>query len=246
MPSLGDAIYCRPFVKAFATTVETRWPDLYPDVGRAAGADIRPRYDTKNLALLNIPRAIGRVFPPLENVRPDLPVFSAPKGRYAVTRPPTLRTRFWAPARNPRADYVRQAAAMLRDMEFTTVGVGNIGTDECFDGDPPCVDEPRWQGMPVPHLMGLLSGAALIVAGPGYTVPAAIAYDVPHVIVYGGAAKWNAPDKMTDPFMGRIRLTAVEPDRFCWACRTVRHACNKTITQFEDKFADAVDRALSM
>src|SRR3546814_1692663 len=113
---------------------------------------------------------------------------------------------------------------MLSERGLTVVGVGNVREcAEWFDDLPPKVNIAWWHGeLSVRALMGLVSQASVIVAGPGWTVPAAAAYRVPHVVVYGGAAKWNRLDKLLAPRMGELPLTAVEPDNFCRACKTVR------------------------
>lgn len=257
MPSLGDAIYCRPFVRALSKKrdiwVETKWPDLYGDIRFCTDAPngpiVIPRYDSKSLIFKNIIGCIEGHFPPeaADGFAFDLPEFTKRRGRYAVIRAPTLRRDFYAPARNPDHTHIRRAAEILGAMGIVTVGVGRVSATEWFDGYPPDVDCAYWRGeLSVPDLMGLVSGAALIVAGPGWTVPASVAYDVPHVIIYGGAAKWNALDKLTDPRMGNVRIATVEPDKFCRSCKTVSHKCDKTITDFDRKFIDAVDRAMCL
>lgn len=248
MPSLGDAIYHRPFVREFATSIDTQWHDLFCDLNLTEGSNtvVRPYYDTKSLIFHSVPGAIARFFPEPEHYVFDLPLFDQPHGKYAVIRPPTLRKRFNGPARNPKAEYINQAAKIASGMGLDTVGIGNISNDEWFHGEPPDVDQAYWHGMSVPDLLGLIRGASLVIAGPGWTVPAAIAYQVPHVIVYGGAAKWNALSKLTESRMDTTKLAVVEPDKFCMSCRDIRHQCDKTITNFERKFIDAFDRAMCL
>ena len=248
MNSLGDSVYHRPFVRAFASSIDTKWPDLFSDLKFRDFDGEKPRspgYTSKNLALCNITRAIGRFFPDPDPFVFDLPEFPKPGGRYAVIRPPTLRRDFYAPARNPLMEYVSQSVEILKSRGIETIGVGNIGDNELFHGKHPDVDVEHWNGLKIPELMGLLSGAEVIIAGPGYTVPVAMAYKVPHVIIYGGAAKWNRLAKLTDPRVSH-KLAVVEPDDFCRVCPTVEHDCNKTISDFERKFNNALDRAMSM
>src|SRR3546814_14709495 len=72
MPSLGDAIYCRPLVRRLAARqpvwIETKWPDLYRDIPQQRGAPqepaIRPRYDSRTLCFNHILRFIAHFFPP--------------------------------------------------------------------------------------------------------------------------------------------------------------------------------------
>lgn len=248
MPSLGDAIYCRPFVKRFASSIVTKWPDLFSDFVPAAqsGKTVTPKYNSKSLVFHNIPRAIGRFFPNLDDLRIDLPDGVKPiYDKYAVIRPPTLREDFYGPARNPNSTYIAEASDILRSRGYITIGIARIDHNEQFDGTPPKVDIAYWNGLPIPELMGLLQHADIIVAGPGFTVPSAIAYSVPHVIVYGGAAKWNKPEKLIDISM-KHKITWVMPDNFCHECKSITHNCNKTITDFGRKFEYAIDNAMHM
>lgn len=257
MNGLGDAIYCRPFVRAMAARgplhLETKWPDLYRDVPRAdgepQGRPILPRYDAKSLIFKNILTAIGEHFP--EEAREpfafDLPEFPKPElGRYAVIRPPMLRADFFAPARNPRPEYIHRAAHLLRCMGYRTVGVAHCRPClEWPDWPLPAVDLPLFHGeLSIPELMGLVSGAALVVGGPGWQVPAAFAYRVPCVVIYGGFGRANAPEKLMDPRISSP-LASVAPDRFCMSCRSLTHDCDKTISDFDAKFLDALECALS-
>jgi hypothetical protein len=179
-------------------------------------------------------------------VQPCLPQGKKPPIQgYALIRPPTIRRDFYAPARNPDHQYIDQASQILRSRGFITIGIGNIDTNEQFDGVRPLVDVELYGGTTVRELMGLLQHAAIIVAGPGYTVPASIAYSTPHVIIYGGAARWNKPSKLIDPSMTH-KITWIEPDNFCHSCKNVRHVCDKGISSFKEKFNHAVDRALYM
>lgn len=247
LPSLGDAIYCRRVVKAFATSIDTQWPDLFSDldVPIRAGVGVKPRYDSKTLIFHSIPGAIDRCFPEY-NEPLSLPSFPQPElGRYAVVRVPTLRRDFYAPARNPDMQYLHDAVVLLKANGLTVVGVGNVGEFERFDGEPPNVDLAFWRGeLSIAELMGFIAGASLIVAGPGWTVPASMAYAIPHIVVYGGAYKWNAPSALTGDLPHR--LVPILPDEPCTACWDVKHHCNKHISRFSERFLDALNRALPM
>jgi hypothetical protein len=254
MRGLGDTIYHRPFARDLAPRawIDTPWPDLFSDLrflpGVPSGRVLRAKYTTRTLAFTTVPGAIARAFPEPVSYRFDLPRWPRPQlPAYVIVRAPTLRQSFYAPARNPDPHYIHQAVALMKARGLLTVGVGNVGPGEVFDGAAPDVDVPYWAGeLSVARLMGFVAGAALVVAGPGWTVPASIAYGVPHVIVHGGAAKWNALDKLVDERMHRVRVTEVKPDRFCVDCKTVEHRCDKTISSFPGRFADAVDKALRM
>ena len=249
MPSLGDAIYCRPFVRAFASSIETKWPDLFRDftfAGVAPESTVAPFYRWKHLQLHNIVGAIGRFFPPIEEFIFDLPEFQKPLGlaRYAVIRPPMLRKDFYAPARNPRTRYIDRAAQILGQAGYVTVGVAHAREGlEWFDEFAPSVDVAYWRGeLSIPELMGLVSGASVVVGGPGWQVAAALAYGAPLCIVYGGAGAANRIEKLTDPRIDCSRVAYVAPDSFCLGCRGVLHDCDKLISGFDRKFVDALAR----
>jgi hypothetical protein len=253
MPSLGDAIYCRPFIKPLSgfVNIETNWPDLYSDVEVIdyQGDIISPRYDTKNLAINSIVGSIEQYFPPVGRFEFDLPIFDRPDiGSYIVVRPPTLRKRLYGPARNPSPEYIVRVTNMARDVGYSIVSIGNVdGEEEYFDGVPPLADYDFTGGeLGITELFGIISGADMIIGGPGYTVPAAMAYDVPHLLIYGGTAKWNSLDKLTDPRIGSDMLIPVYPDNFCRECRNIRHDCDKTISDFERKAADAINKAMHL
>lgn len=249
MNGLGDAIYHRPFVRDLASRVEvtldTLYPELFSDLpvafGQSDAHDIRPHYTSRQLALGNIVNAIGRHFPPVGRFVFDLPAFPSPvSGRYAVVRVASLRRDFYGPARNPKAEYLGEAAAILKALGFVTVAVGNLRPGlEWADGELPGADLSFVNGeLSVPELMGLIAGAAVVIGGPGFQVPACLAYRVPCVVVYGGAGALNRLDKLTDPRIASP-VAAVEPDRFC-RCRLIAHDCDKRISDFSSKFEKAL------
>lgn len=256
MPGLGDAIYHRPFLRFLSGTgpvwVDTAWPDLFSDLPLAGGPPegevIAPHYRWKQVRLHGVPGAIARFFPPIDDYAFDLPRFASPvEGQYAVIRAPTLRRGFYAPARNPKAEYIARAAELLSRLGFKTVGVAKaVPWLEWFHGEPPPVDIAYWRGeLTTAELLGLVSGASIVVGGPGWTVPAAIAASVPLCAVYGGGGAANAMERLTDPRMDTSRVACVLPDRFCDGCRELDHDCDKTITDFDTKFMRAVDQCLT-
>lgn len=255
MPSLGDAIYCRPFIKPISDQcwLNTKWPDLFCDMsfksGMPSGKTVSPRYDSKNLAMHSVPGAIAQHFPLRDSLGFDMPDFGNPDiKQYAVIRPPTIRADFDAPARNPDPDYICRAVDMLNEAGFITVGVGNVREGvEDFQGKKPDFSIDHCYGdLTIPELMKYVSHADMIVAGPGYTVPASIAYGVPHITIYGGTAKWNKPSKLVEPWMDDSKLISIFPDNFCHECKTVKHDCSKSISRFDERFIDAIDQALSV
>jgi hypothetical protein len=254
MNGLGDAIYHRPFIRDLSSraglSLDTKYPEMFSDLpvafARSEAHDIRPHYTSRQLALGSIVQAIGRHFPPVERFVFDLPRFPSPvSGRYAVVRVASLRQDFHGPARNPKAEYLNEAAAILKALGFVTVSVGNLRQGlEWADGVLPETDLSFVNGeLSVPELLGLISGASVVIGGPGYQAPACLAYRTPCVVVYGGAGALNRLDKLTDPRIEGARLSAVEPDRFC-NCRLIGHDCDKQISGFSSKFKKALHDAM--
>jgi hypothetical protein len=253
MNGLGDAIYHRPFIKDLCRKgedvwLDTRWPDVFSDLPIKAGAPQgvfhRPFYNSRSLCFGNILNAIGKAFPPLEQFDFDLPAFPKPQGRdrYAVLRAPVLRNDFYAPARNPDMAYIAQAVRLLQDEGIWVIGVANIQPiREWLDGDAPPVDQAYWHGeLSIPDLLGLVAGAALVLGGPGWQVPAALAARVPCLVINGGTGANNAIAKLTDPRIEGARIAAIQPDRFC-NCQEQVHDCDKTISDFPMRFKDALE-----
>ena len=239
MGGLGDSIYHRPFIRK-NICVHTKYPELFDgsfNCGREP--DISTRYDSKSLVFSSIIGAIEKFFPKHEVFKFDLPEFQKPDlGKYVVIRPPMLRTDFYAPARNPNMEYITQATHLAEEMGYTTVGVANQrGGVEYSDGPLPDVHLRYYDGqLDIPQLMGLVRGAEMVIGGPGWQVPAAIAYKVPICLIYGGAAKWNTLDKLTDPRMDLPKIHTITPDNFC-RCKKVTHTCDKEISDFGNKFS---------
>lgn len=257
MNGLGDAIYHRPYIRNLCkreeVILDTRWPLLFGDLDFDPTCqfdhDIRPSYDSKSLRFGNIPQAIEKFFP--EHCRHpwvfDLPAFkcSPVGGKYAVIRPPTIRTDFYAPARNPDMKYIAEATEILKNNGITTVGVAACEpAKECLDGHAPPVDETFFDGrLASVSLMSLIEGASLVIGGPGWQVPASIAYKVPFLLIYGGALALNKPDRLIDERMGEVRYGAIWPDRPCY-CADVLHHCDKIISNFEHKFYSALEELI--
>jgi len=239
---LGDSIYHRPFLREHGWCLHTKYPELFSDLGARLGCEQEPEvkahYTTKTIALMNTMEAIGRWFPKVENLKLDLPEFQKPDiQNYVVIRPPMLRNDFYAPSRNPRMRYIYQATEIAKELGYTTVGVAKKKSYvEWPDGYLPDVDIRYYSGeLTIPELMGLVSGAKWVIGGPGWQVPAALAYKTPVFMIYGGMGGCNRWEKLTDPRIQEPRVEILEPDNFC-RCRKLEHKCNKEISDFEHKF----------
>jgi hypothetical protein len=158
----------------------------------------------------------------------------------ALIRPVTERREWLNRARNPLPEYVAEAARILRAEGYHVVSVADLKPGEEWMLDPaPEADVAYHAGeLGIRDLMALVQHAAVVVGGSGWIIPASIAAGVPLVVIGGGQAGHNGPDKVTDPRMDLSRTTWVEPDHFC-ACADMLHDCDKTITDFGAKFTAA-------
>lgn len=168
--------------------------------------------------------------PPL----PEVPI----SGRFALIRPVTVRGDWPHPSRNPDPAYMRQAADMLRDAGYRVVSVAAISEIEPYIGEPPFADVRFDRGELGPlELLALTKAASLVVTGPGWAVPAALACGTPLVVICGGAGITNGPRALVpDWYDGPVRCITPEP--FC-VCVHKRHNCNKRIPDFARRFTEA-------
>lgn len=169
---------------------------------------------------------------------PAFPLFPTRRRPYVVIRPATLRREWSAAARNPRPEYLALAADRLR-ADFDVVSVADLAPGiEWPVGDLPYADERFHAGeLQVERLMALVAGAAGVVGGVGWAVPAAVAYRVPLFLIYGGCGQHDGPARIFDPRMPTGNVHHALPDRFC-LCSDRAHACNKTIATIAQQVED--------
>ena len=259
MKGLGDNIYQRAFIKALGPIVflETPWPELYADLPhvRCVKPETTLRTQGKNIARQTYwhPRPVGaphrrvaysgegiyRGMKKTIGVDPavmDLPDFgpSPVAGRYIVVRPVTVREEWRADARNPRPDYIAQAAAMARAEGFVVVSVADLadGREWALSPLPPADITYHAGELPVSQLLALVQGAVGVVGGVGWILPACIAARVPALVVFGGQGGFNAPEKITHPAMDLSRIALAVPDRLC-PCTHRTHNCDKRIRNYD-------------
>jgi hypothetical protein len=269
MLGLGDNIYQRAFIKATSKPIwlATPWPELYSDIPgvNLIKRETKLRTQAKNLdrqpadvwsRAPHVPTAKIRygasgIIPGMTQcfrVKPqefDLPDFgpSPVAGKYVVVRPVTVRSEWRADNRNPLPQYVAQAAAEMRRRGYLVVSVADLEDNkEWLVGDPPAADITYHKGeLPVKQLLALVQGAAAVIGGIGWIVPACIAAKVPAWIICGGQGGYNSPENITDPCMDLSRVHFAVPDRFC-RCTLKIHNCNKRIACHDQMFADWADR----
>lgn len=164
----------------------------------------------------------------------DLPRFEPLPARrpYIVMRPSTLRHEWMAASRNPRSEYLVLASEKLRRY-FHIVSVADLAAVEWADGPLPYADEVFHKGeLRVEQLLALIAGAAGVVGGVGWIVPAAIAYGVPLCLIYGGWGAHNGPARILDYRLNLENVYQILPDRFC-LCANRAHTCDKTISDID-------------
>ena len=161
---------------------------------------------------------------------PPTAVAEAPRSPYVVIRPATVRKEWPAPARNPLPQYLAQAAAGARERGLRVISVADLAEFEEWALDPlPEADERYHAGeLGVESLLSLVAGAAGVIGGVGWLLPAALAYRVPMLLIYGGAGGHNGPERILDPRLDSSMIVQALPERFCM-CKDHGHQCNRII-----------------
>jgi hypothetical protein len=268
MRGLGDTVYQRAFIHE--GLVDTPWPELFEDrpmvkcvepvtnlrtqkknSGKFTGWHERPddhdvvnvSYDSKNIAIQkNIPKIIERQIGDGRFVF-DLPNFgpSPIEGKYAIVKPNTVRKEWACPSRNCKSDYISTSASILRDMGYRIIGIADLEEgEEWIDGVPPIVDEQYYRGeFEIKELISLVQHAEVMVSSVGWPLPTCIAAGTPLICIGGGLGRFNRPSVVTDERMDLSNFHFIEPDNYC-LCGDMNHKCDKTITDFEVKFIEAM------
>lgn len=267
---LGDSLYSRAFVKNLPKPVylDTPWPSIYagiegvhfvkPQTTLRTQAKNIARYDQWEVAPRGLPqrhprygaegiiRGLTQTFgvAPGEFDLPPLPP-SCETGKYVVVRPATVRSEWRADTRNPDPYYITLAAmeAGLRGYRVVSVADLQDGVEWAVGDLPPCDLQYHKGELPVEELLGLVQGAAAVIGGIGWLVPAALAAKVPAWIICGGQGGYNAPELITPK--GQTNITFAVPDNFC-RCRLKVHSCDKRISDYDSKLADWADKALPL
>jgi len=172
----------------------------------------------------------------------NLPAFERLEidGPYAVVRPATVRQEWLNSARNPRAEYIDQAARHLQELGLKVVSVADLVDGvEWAEGLPTCDVAYHHGDLSMERLLGAIQGASVVVGGVGWIVPAAIAAGVPLIVIQGGQGGHNDPSRLVGPPMDLSRSLWIRPDNYC-PCTNMRHDCNKVITGFPVKFEQAM------
>lgn len=261
MLGLGDNFYQRAVVRELGDLhLMTSWPQLYADLPQikcvkpsthlrtqaknAARGDLpwhcapqnqtpqRINYNGTGNMLDSMMRSVGLS---RNDITFDGPPVAKTNNRpYIVIRPATLRGEWMAAARNPKPEYLCRAADMLRD-KFDIISIADLDTCHEYAVEPvPFAHETYHKGeLPLEEVLELVANASGVVGGVGWLLPAAVAYKVPMLLLYGGWGAINGPAHTMDDRMDVSRIQQVFPDRFCM-CNDRGHDCNKTITNIEE------------
>lgn len=221
-------VWARPRAPTAEVSLRYRWPEL------ARGVSI----------LREMEIASGIRPAPLLLDLPPLPA-SPVAGAYAVVRPPAVRLDYPAPAREPLPEYLAAACTALRarGLQVVTVGAWVPGLEE--PGSAPLPADLRYeQGeLSIPELLALVAGAAVVVAGPCWLVPACLASGTPLVVIAGGCGGRNHPNSLVDARLEGARVHWLLPDRYCARCILRHHACPKVIPEFGARLDAALEIA---
>lgn len=171
---------------------------------------------------------------------PSFPRFPI-EGEYAVIRPATIRQEWLNSARNPRDEYLIEAAQCLQARGLKVVSVADLEPGVEWAEKLPPYDIAFHRGeLALESLLGLIQGASVVVGGVGWIVPAAIASGVPLIVVLGGQGGHNDPSRLVGEPMNLERVRWIRPDNYC-PCKNMQHCCSKTITGFGFKFEMALE-----
>lgn len=270
MKGLGDNVYQRAFLKNMPGPIylDTPWPELVADLPHVHC--VRPQTNLRTQAK-NIARHSSWLMPPAkqparhirygtEGIIPgmiasfgvipgefDLPPLppSLETGKYVVVRPATVRSEWRADTRNPLPMYIGEAVMHASARGYKIISVADLQEgQEWLVGPEPYADVQYHKGeLPVEQLLALVKGAAAVIGGIGWLVPAALSAKVPAWIICGGQGGYNAPELITPK--GQTNITFAVPDNFC-RCRLKMHNCDKRISDYDSKLSHWADRHLAV
>lgn len=186
---------------------EVRWDDFFMGDGHSSGA---------------IVRAFGQLH----------------GGPLAVFRIPTIRTEYRNEARNPAPGLV---AAAVDEIGGDFIHLNDFSTNENYESNDDLwilasrVHEIRnakvanadFGQLSLPSMLDLVARARCVVTPVGWMCWAALAYQTPVLMIWGGYA---SPDTILGPIRQHVDLNAklVVPDAECW-CFNPSHECAKSI-----------------
>lgn len=172
---------------------------------------------------------------------PALPPSPVQSERIAVIRPATLRSDWPHKSRTPLPEYLDTAAELLTQAGYYVVSVASVSESEPYLSGPLAAHERFDRGELGPlELLALVKAASLVVTGPGWAVPAALACKTPLIVIHGGAGGTNGP-KALIPAWYDGEVSCIAPKPLC-SCTSRTHACHKTIPDFAERFTNLVQQ----
>lgn len=269
MRGMGDNLFMRPFIKALPKPVylDTPWPEIHQgipgvhfvqpqttlrtqakNIARHAQWEVAPlrqpakhiRYGGEGI-IQGMTASFGVT--PAEFDLPPLPP-SPVDGKYVVVRPATVRIEWRADTRNPLPMYIAEAVMHASARGYKIISVADLQEgQEWLVGPEPYADVRYHKGeLPIEQLLALVKGAAAVIGGIGWIVPAALCAKVPAWIICGGQGGYNAPELICPP---GSTITFAVPDNFC-RCRLKQHGCDKRISNYDTKLADWAGQVLPL
>lgn len=260
----------RAIAQSSIVYTDTPWPELYQDIKNVRFYYTKRllRTQLKNIARQEktiwstLPNKINQILKPsysftkgtlftellktmcFENINLtlDLPEFPRNNTRkIAIIRPVTIRTEWLNTARNPLPEYICEIADELLYRGYHVICVADIDDiNERVHDCMPRATEHILNGLPISNLLGLIQSASLVVGGPGWIIPAAVAANVPALIVYGGQGAHNAPELLIEKHWLH-KVSHILPNNF-HRCTNMRcTSCDKTIQNFSEKVRNYLD-----
>lgn len=267
MRGMGDNLYQRAFIKQLTKPVylDTPWPEIYAGID---GVHFIQPQTTLRTQSKNIARHTTWTMPPTrqptrqirygaEGIIPgmtasfgiapgafDLPPLppSPIGGKYVVVRPATVRSEWRADTRNPDPEYINVAAREAARRGYRVVSVADLEEGKEWAVEPLPYAGIRFHHgeLPVEQLLALVQGAAAVIGGIGWLVPAALAARVPAWIICGGQGGFNSPEHICPP---GSTITFAVPDNFC-RCKLKQHNCDKGISDYDAKLTAWANRCI--
>jgi len=241
-----DVLFVKPATRLRTQAKNLTRTDAVWSTPPAGVRTIRVGYSANDMRTGSIQTALKRVFGvPGAHVIPLLGLPASPvtvDKPVAVIRPVTVRREWLNPARNPKPQYIHDAAYELAEAGYHVVSVADIVQGlEWIDGREPFAHQRFHKGeLNVRQLMALVAHASVVVGGVGWIVPAALTTRVPTFIVYGGNGGNNGPSKIL-PESLPANIAWAAPNPLC-GCASSTHSCNKEIHAFDRKFAEWLAR----
>lgn len=175
----------------------------------------------------------------------DLPVLCDPPeirhgGRpVAIVRPPTVRTEWYCPSRNPLPEYVNQIASWLMETHYV-VALADIvpGREDLIGEEPPCHLRLFGGEWTTSQVIEAMRNADITVSAWGFPVHVAHAAGNRCITVLGGHGGAHRPGVLK-PGIQPPNLGWIVPDNLC-LCTQMVHDCDKRVSDLRGQWERAV------